>query len=115
MMVAETWDPNAHFEEVRHMGEGVMLENAEMERLGDGFAPFAMSRFRIAPGIATCEDTHASRELWIILSGKGDLTYDGVTSTVKKGCAYFFEENRPHSIRNTGADDLHVYSVWWSK
>lgn len=114
-MTVTAWAPAGRFEEPEQMGDGIVLENVDMESLGEGFAPFKMSRFSVPPGCGTGNDQHAARELWIIREGEGVLSYDGTEFEVRKGGIYLFEENRPHSIQNSGTQVLHIFSLWWAK
>lgn len=107
--------PDVKFEDAQDMGPGIILELAAMSSVDDGFAPFETSRFSLAPGCRTGEDKHAAREMWIIGAGHGVLTYDNVDTDVKAGDFLFFRSHAPHSIRNTGSEELHIYSIWWSR
>lgn len=107
--------PGVTFEHAQDMGPGIILELAAMRSVDDGFAPFQTSRFSIAPGCQTGEDKHAAKEMWIIGSGSGILTYDHVDTEVRTGDFLFFRSHAPHSIRNNGSEELHIYSVWWSR
>ena len=103
------------FEHAQNMGPGVILELAAMSSVDDGFAPFETSRFSIAPGCRTGEDKHAAREMWIVGSGSGILTYDNVDTGVRTGDFLFFRTQARHSIRNNGYEELQIYSIWWSR
>lgn len=107
------WHPRAEFAAAQQMGEGILLELMRMDLLGVGFAPFSASRFSIGPSCRTDDDVHKSRELWIICSGKGELSYAGQTVSIGAGEAYFFQGGHAHSVRNTGDEPLQVFSAWW--
>ena len=105
----------AEFDEELIMGDGILLENAAINEAVDRFTPFMFSRFTIEPGKDTGVDQHAAKEMWVIGTGQGILTYDGAVSDVKKGDFLLFDSHKQHSIRNTGIETLEIYSVWWSE
>ena len=51
--------------------------------------------------------THEKRsEYWVIVSGEGSVTLDGITSKAIAGDAFIIETGIPHRIHNTGDEPL---------
>jgi len=51
--------------------------------------------------------THEKRsEYWVIVSGTGTVTLDGITSMCVGGDAFIIEQGTPHRIENTGDEPL---------
>jgi oxalate decarboxylase/phosphoglucose isomerase-like protein (cupin superfamily) len=59
-----------------------------------------------------CRHRHAQAEIYHILDGEGDLTVDGVTSRVVKGCTVFIPRDAEHGIVNTGKGELRWFYVF---
>src|SRR5687767_13435875 len=76
-------------------------------------APFQLADFSVAPGQQTASDTHAVRELWIIMEGSGVLRHQGQEYAIAAGDAVFFESFETHQLANTGPQELRVQSIWW--
>jgi mannose-6-phosphate isomerase-like protein (cupin superfamily) len=76
-------------------------------------APFELARWSVAPGTSNDLDVHQSREVWIILSGVGTLTWADQTKVLKVADVVAFESRVPHQIRNDGPDTLLATSVYW--
>jgi mannose-6-phosphate isomerase-like protein (cupin superfamily) len=77
--------------------------------------PFRYSRFRVAPGRHSSLDKHDVLEVWFVLSGTGQLSYDGGTYTITAGQAVHFGSQRGHQVLNVGKDDLVIFSFWWKR
>jgi mannose-6-phosphate isomerase-like protein (cupin superfamily) len=77
-------------------------------------APVEMSRWSLEPGADSGDDQHEVREIWLIGAGSGEMTCGGVRVEVSAGDAISIEPMRVHSLRNTGADRIEVFSVWWA-
>ena len=51
--------------------------------------------------------THEKRsEYWVIVSGAGTVTLDGITSPCVAGDAFVIEQGVAHRIENTGTEEL---------
>jgi len=61
----------------------------------------------VKPGQRLSYQTHEKRsEYWVIVSGNGVVTIDGVNTTCGGGDAYIIEVGIPHRIHNTGEEEL---------
>lgn len=76
-------------------------------------APFEVARWSIAPGTSNDLDVHRSREVWIILTGGGTLTFADETRTLHPGDVVAFESEVPHQLRNDGPETLSAISIYW--
>ncbi|MFG2048116.1 cupin domain-containing protein [Micromonospora sp. NPDC048935] len=76
-------------------------------------APFEVARWSVAPNTSNDLDVHRSREVWIIVSGTGTLTFGDQTSVLRSGDVAAFDSRVPHQIRNDGPDPLLAVSVYW--
>lgn len=57
----------------------------------------------VAPGKRFSYQTHEKRsEYWIVVSGTGTITLDGLSSTCIAGDAFIVDEGVPHRMANTG-------------
>jgi mannose-6-phosphate isomerase-like protein (cupin superfamily) len=72
-----------------------------------------MARWSVAPGTSNDLDVHRSREIWIIVSGTGTLTWGDQSTVLREGDVAAFESQVPHQIRNNGLDTLIAVSVYW--
>ncbi len=92
---------------------GIDVREIELARAVVPPAPFNAAQFTVAPGVTSAADSHAVHELWIILAGEGELTYDGRRLRVRPSDVLYFEPPKPHWVFNDGAEPLAVMSVWW--
>ncbi|RAO45489.1 hypothetical protein PSN01_05349 [Micromonospora saelicesensis] len=76
-------------------------------------APFEVARWSVAPNTSNDLDVHRSREVWIIVSGTGTLTFADQTGVLRAGDVAAFDSRVPHQIRNDGPDPLVAISVYW--
>lgn len=66
----------------------------------------------VEPGKRLSYQTHEKRsEYWVIVSGTGTVTLDGVEDMCVAGDAFIIEQGIPHRIHNTGEDDLTFIEV----
>jgi mannose-6-phosphate isomerase len=66
----------------------------------------------VEPGKRLSYQTHEKRsEYWVIVSGTGAVTLDGVMTTCVAGDAFIIEQGIAHRIHNTGEDDLTFIEV----
>ncbi|CAG7951550.1 unnamed protein product [Penicillium nalgiovense] len=74
----------------------------------------------LCAGIATCPPAtghlcphrHIQAEIYHILEGVGNVTIDGVVSTVKAGSTVFIPSDAEHGIVNTGTVGLRWFYVF---
>ncbi|MEU1586281.1 cupin domain-containing protein [Micromonospora sp. NPDC005710] len=76
-------------------------------------APFEVARWSVAPHTSNDLDVHRSREMWIIVSGTGTLTFADQTCVLRAGDVAAFDSRVPHQLRNDGPDELSAVSVYW--
>ena len=78
-----------------------------------GGHPFDVEMTRIPPGATNFPfHAHAAQwELYLVLSGTGELRYGDTTSSMKAGDAFSCPPNEAHQITNTGAVDLIYYVI----
>ncbi|WDO09734.1 class I tRNA ligase family protein [Streptomyces murinus] len=68
---------------------------------------------RVGPGGATTPDRHDETEVFVIVSGHGDVLVDGVRHPVTAGTVAGFEPFETHVLENTGDDDLVFATLYW--
>ncbi|MGW0435024.1 cupin domain-containing protein [Micromonospora sp. NPDC003197] len=93
--------------------EGGPVHQALLPFPAESPAPFELARWSVAPGTSNDLDVHRSREVWIVVSGVGVLTWADQTAVVRAGDVVAFESKVPHQVRNDGPDTLHAVSVYW--
>lgn len=76
--------------------------------------PFQASRFEVRPGSRSKPDVHAVVEAWMVASGTGKLTHDGVEHRIKAGDVMYFRPRTEHVVENDGDESLVLFSSWWS-
>lgn len=59
-----------------------------------------------------CPHRHKQAEIYYIIEGQGEVTIDGVKSTVSKGSTVFIPGNAEHGIVNTGEEELKWFYVF---
>jgi len=64
------------------------------------------------PGAAIGYHPHEGDEIYYVLSGTGELTLNGGTSSVGPGTAILTRAGSSHGLRQTGNDDLVVIIVY---
>ncbi len=76
--------------------------------------PFKSAIITIEPGATSPLDIHAVREYWVIVSGFGELEYDGAELVeVKLHDAFYFDSHKSHKLTNKSQEPLTLVSVWW--
>ena len=61
----------------------------------------------VEPNKRLSYQTHEKRsEYWVIVSGTGTVTLDGINSVCIGGDAFVIEQGTAHRIENTGTDEL---------
>ncbi|GAB3140718.1 hypothetical protein GCM10027290_12000 [Micromonospora sonneratiae] len=101
------------FEHWYDFSEGGPVHRALLPFPAESPAPFEIARWSVAPGTANDLDVHRSREVWIIVSGVGTLTWADQTTVLQAGDLAAFESRVPHQVRNDGPEPLHAVSVYW--
>jgi quercetin dioxygenase-like cupin family protein len=66
----------------------------------------------IYPNGGIPEHNHETVESYTVLKGEGQITVDGETTPVRYGDYVFIGKNKKHSMKNTGAEDMHVMFVY---
>ena len=60
----------------------------------------------IPPGAGVPEHTHPQEEVYLILSGVGEMTVDGETLPVTGICAIYVASGIPHALVNSGEEEM---------
>jgi mannose-6-phosphate isomerase-like protein (cupin superfamily) len=68
--------------------------------------PMVFRKRALHPGSSIGHHTQQEDEIYYVLSGQGDLTLDGVRSTVGPGTAILTRTGSSHSIKPIGDKDL---------
>lgn len=77
-------------------------------------SPFKASVFFVAEQQESPVDLHEVRELWYILEGSGELTYNTDKKIMlNESDMFYFDKNISHSIKNNSSRTLKVFSIWW--
>ena len=76
-------------------------------------APFEGAWCVIEPGKATDPHSHDEYEIFIAISGEGELEAEGEHSSFRPGDVVHFPPGRRHQVINVGESDFQFYSVWW--
>ncbi|WP_196255840.1 cupin domain-containing protein [Micromonospora sp. WMMD558] len=93
--------------------EGGPVHRARLPFPSAAPAPFEVARWSVAPGTSNDLDVHRSREVWVIVTGTGTLTWADQTTAVGAGDVVAFESQVPHQVRNDGPEPLLAISVHW--
>ena len=112
---ARTTLPKLMYRPGENTAEGIRvfeLSQAAKESLP---APFKVARFTVEPNCSSPVDSHAVHEIWMIVEGAGELIYDDRTVRISAFDMVYFEPPKKHFVRNDGAEQLVVFSVWWSE
>lgn len=94
-------------------GRGMLLREVRIPEHGAPNSPAGGACFTVPKGERTPISCHAPREMWIIASGSGELTYDGERINVTAGDILLFGANREHSIFNNKSVEIVVFAIWW--
>ncbi len=76
-------------------------------------APFEGAFCVIEPGGATDPHAHHEYEIFLAVSGKGELESEGERSPFLPGDIVHFPPGRNHQLINAGSGDFQFFSVWW--
>jgi quercetin dioxygenase-like cupin family protein len=92
---------------------GTRTDEVELAPSGVPLAPFKASRFTVAPGCCSREDSHSVHEIWMVAQGEGELIYDGRSTQLQAGDVVYFEPPKPHQLYNHGPEPIVLFSIWW--
>jgi hypothetical protein len=68
----------------------------------------------VRPNEQTSPHSHDEEEAFIILSGSGDISIDGDTTSVSQGDVIYLPRNSHHTIRNTSdVKPLEFLTIFW--
>nr|AVW82905.1 methionine-tRNA ligase [Nocardia interforma ATCC 21072] len=77
-------------------------------------APFNVRRVTLRPGEITAEHNHHDLEVWVMLDGSGEVTWDGRRRVITAGDSVYLPPLAPHTLRNLSGDrPLSFFSLWW--
>jgi mannose-6-phosphate isomerase-like protein (cupin superfamily) len=105
--------PKLSFLPAEDSGAGMLVHEVRLDSVSPIAIPFKASYFIIQPGCLSPVDTHAVHEMWMVAQGEGELTYDGVSSSLRSLDFINLEPPKEHQVRNTGVVPLIIFSVWW--
>lgn len=77
-------------------------------------APFEGAWCVVRPGTQSKRHNHDELELFITISGVADVVINGVHSEVSKGDLVAIPKGADHYIANTGTENFHMYTLFWS-
>lgn len=75
--------------------------------------PFSMTYFKVDTGFSTPVDKHAVAECWVILNGRGELNYNGVTVIAEPQDIFYFSSFQSHQIKSISKEPLLICSIYW--
>ena len=75
--------------------------------------PFDLALQHIPAGGTLCPyHVHSAQsELYLVISGRGQVRHEGGTTEVVAGDAFFFGPGEAHQISNPGSDELSYYVI----
>jgi mannose-6-phosphate isomerase-like protein (cupin superfamily) len=75
--------------------------------------PFDLALVRIPKGKTLCPyHAHAAEsELYLVVSGRGNVRYKDGIAEVGAGDAFFFQPGEPHQLSNAGDEDFVYYVI----
>jgi quercetin dioxygenase-like cupin family protein len=76
-------------------------------------APFEGAWVVVGPGGSTDPHAHDEYEIFIAVSGTGELESEGERSPFLPGDVVHFQPGTRHQVINAGDTDFEFYSVWW--
>ncbi|WP_199856842.1 class I tRNA ligase family protein [Nocardia suismassiliense] len=78
----------------------------------DGFG-FGAGWARVPPGGRSDPHQHDETELFLVVSGHGDVIVDGGRHPVAPGMAVLFDPFETHVVENTGSTELVFFDLYW--
>lgn len=103
------------FEPWYTFSEGGPVESGILPFSAQAPAPFEIARWSVAPGTANDLDVHVSREVWLVVTGEGQVHWADQSRGVRAGDVVAFDTKVPHQVRNDGTETLHVFSIYWKQ
>jgi len=96
-----------------HDGTGVTTAYPFFADLKD--LPMVFRKRALHAGASIGAHTQADDEIYYVISGTGEYTLDGKTTTVTAGTALLTRPGSTHSLRQTGKNDLVVLITYLNK
>ncbi|RKR43236.1 class I tRNA ligase family protein [Paraburkholderia sp. BL17N1] len=91
---------------------GIQLESLGERQLACGASVFP-SYGVVKAGTQSAHHRHDECEVFVILSGAGEIVSEGKAHPVHAGSLIFIRPFEEHVIRNTGSSDLHFVDLYW--
>lgn len=78
-------------------------------------APFCGSFFNVNPGAESPVDQHEVLEVWLVISGAGELFVGDSTEakSIQMGDVVKFDSFETHRVKNNSNEVLKMISLWW--
>ena len=111
--LAPAASPRLPVPDIEDRPSGSKLSIFTLPSVTQSAAPFTLARISVPAGVRTAEDQHEVREIWLIQSGSGLLTVDGIETRVSAGDSLYFESYRKHQLYNDGSEQTEIVSIWW--
>jgi mannose-6-phosphate isomerase-like protein (cupin superfamily) len=105
--------PKLSFLPPEEYGAGMSVHEVRFDSIRATAIPFKSSYFVVQPGCQSPVDTHSVHEIWMLAQGEGELIYDGESSPLLPLDFIYLEPPKKHEVRNTGAEPLIIFSIWW--
>lgn len=97
---------------VEHPNSGMQVEWFLFSGLDEN-VPVGMARDTIAPGSSSVLDVHGEHETWCVVSGAGQLCYEGRWERIAVGDVVYFQPFHSHVVHNDNDDPLVFLTIWW--
>ena len=95
-----------------YYGSGISVSMIDFERNGTS-PPFKSTFFEVLPGFTTPVDQHEVQECWMVLKGKGVLTFEDSEILIKEHDIVHFPSGKKHSVQNNNSEPLLLCSIYW--
>ncbi|RDI68634.1 class I tRNA ligase family protein [Nocardia pseudobrasiliensis] len=89
-----------------HSAFGIDMSSIEGLGFGAGWA-------RVTPGGRSDPHQHDETEMFLVVSGEGEVVVDGARHPVGPGLAMLFDPFETHVIENTGSSELVFFDLYW--
>ena len=90
------------------------VHEVQLDSIGTTVSPFKASYFVVQPACQSPVDAHSVHEVWMVAQGEGQLIYDSELCPLRPLEFIYLEPPKQHQVRNTGAEPLIIFSVWWN-
>lgn len=77
--------------------------------------PFEGAWCVLRPGDVTDTHTHSEREIFIGISGRGDLVTAAGRQVVEAGDLVSMRPGLEHRVENPNDEDFAYYAIWWDR